>query len=44
MPQPLLFSPLDIRGARLKNRIVIAPMHQYSAVEGHVTDWHLVNA
>lgn len=44
MSQPLLFSPLDIRGASLKNRIVIAPMHQYSAVEGHVTDWHLVNA
>jgi len=44
MTQPLLFSPLEIRGVRLRNRVVVAPMHQYSAVEGHVTDWHLVNA
>ena len=29
---------------RLKNRVVVAPMHQYSAVEGFATDWHLVNA
>jgi 2,4-dienoyl-CoA reductase-like NADH-dependent reductase (Old Yellow Enzyme family) len=43
MTQPLLFSPLDIRGVRLKNRVVVAPMHQYSAVEGFATDWHLVN-
>ncbi len=44
MTQPLLFSPLEIRGVRLKNRVVVAPMHQYSAVEGFATDWHLVNA
>ena len=44
MSLPLLFTPLDIRDAQLKNRIVIAPMHQYSAQRGHVTDWHLVNA
>ncbi|MGI9476487.1 MAG: NADH:flavin oxidoreductase/NADH oxidase [Hyphomicrobiaceae bacterium] len=44
MSYPLLFTPLEIRDARLKNRIVIAPMHQYSAKQGHVTDWHLVNA
>ena len=44
MSNPLLFTPLEIRSARLKNRIVIAPMHQYSAKQGHVTDWHLVNA
>jgi len=44
MSSPLLFTPLEIRDARLKNRIVIAPMHQYSAQQGHVTDWHLVNA
>jgi 2,4-dienoyl-CoA reductase-like NADH-dependent reductase (Old Yellow Enzyme family) len=40
----MLFSPLQIRGVRLKNRVVVAPMHQYSAVEGFATDWHLVNA
>jgi len=44
MPQPMLFSPLDIRGLRLRNRVVVAPMHQYSAVEGFANDWHLVNA
>ena len=40
----VLFSPLEIRSVRLKNRVVVAPMHQYSAVEGFATDWHLVNA
>ena len=44
MTQPMLFSPLQIRSVRLKNRVVVAPMHQYSAVEGFATDWHLVNA
>jgi 2,4-dienoyl-CoA reductase-like NADH-dependent reductase (Old Yellow Enzyme family) len=34
MTQPMLFTPLEIRGVRLKNRVVVAPMHQYSAVEG----------
>ena len=43
MPNPLLFTPLTIRGTTLKNRIVVAPMHQYSAVAGHATDWHLMN-
>ena len=40
----LLFSPLSIRGVELKNRIVVPPMHQYSAVKGFPTDWHLMNA
>jgi 2,4-dienoyl-CoA reductase-like NADH-dependent reductase (Old Yellow Enzyme family) len=40
----LLFSPLTIRGVELKNRIVVPPMHQYSAVKGFPTDWHLMNA
>ena len=44
MPTPLLFSPCEIREVRLKNRIVIAPMHQYAAVDGFSQDWHLVNA
>ena len=44
MTQPMLFSPIELRGVRLKNRVVVAPMHQYSAVEGFTTDWHLVNA
>src|ERR1700721_1991613 len=40
----LLFSPLTIRGIELRNRIVVPPMHQYSAVKGFRTDWHLMNA
>lgn len=41
---PLLFTPLTIRDVTLKNRIVVAPMHQYAAERGFVTDWHLMNA
>lgn len=44
MAQPLLFTPLTLKSVTLKNRVVVAPMHQYSAVEGFATDWHLVNA
>ena len=44
MPQPLLFSPIKLREIVLKNRIVVAPMHQYAAVDGYATDWHLMNA
>ena len=44
MTTPLLFTPLTIRGLTLANRVVVAPMHQYSAVEGHANDWHLMNA
>jgi 2,4-dienoyl-CoA reductase-like NADH-dependent reductase (Old Yellow Enzyme family) len=39
-----LFSPMTIRGMSLRNRIVVPPMHQYSAVKGFPTDWHLMNA
>lgn len=38
-----LFSPFDLRGARLENRIVVSPMCQYSAVDGVPNDWHLVH-
>src|SRR6187402_569085 len=44
MSEPLLFSPIAIRGVELKNRIVVPPMHQYSAIKGFPTDWHLMNA
>lgn len=36
----LLFSPFELRSIRLKNRIVMSPMCQYSAEDGFVTDWH----
>ncbi len=38
-----LFTPLDLGGLRLTNRIVIAPMCQYSADDGSATDWHTVH-
>lgn len=41
MSQPNLFSPLEIRGVTLKNRIVISPMWQYMAERGNPTDHHL---
>ena len=40
---PLLFSPLKLRGVTLPNRIVLAPMCQYSAKDGFADDWHLVH-
>jgi 2,4-dienoyl-CoA reductase-like NADH-dependent reductase (Old Yellow Enzyme family) len=43
MPQPLLFSPIELRDIPLKNRVVVAPMHQYSGVRGLPTTWHLMN-
>lgn len=38
-----LFSPVSIGDLSLRNRIVIAPMCQYSAEEGQMTDWHLIH-
>lgn len=38
-----LFSPLKIKDVAFRNRIGIAPMCQYSAEDGHVTDWHRVH-
>ena len=38
-----LFSPLAQRGVTFRNRIVMAPMCQYSAVDGVATDWHLAH-
>ncbi len=43
----LLFSPFELPAPRgplaLANRIVIAPMCQYSAASGEATDWHLAH-
>jgi 2,4-dienoyl-CoA reductase-like NADH-dependent reductase (Old Yellow Enzyme family) len=38
-----LFEPLRLGGLELANRIVIAPMCQYSAHEGSATDWHMIH-
>lgn len=38
-----LLSPITIKSISLKNRIVVSPMCQYSAVDGFANDWHLVH-
>lgn len=38
-----LFSPFRIRDVELRNRIVVSPMCEYSAVDGHPQTWHLVH-
>ena len=38
-----LFEPIQLREIKSRNRIVVSPMCQYSANDGHVTDWHLVH-
>jgi 2,4-dienoyl-CoA reductase-like NADH-dependent reductase (Old Yellow Enzyme family) len=38
-----LFTPFQVGPLTLPNRIVIAPMCQYSAEEGRLTDWHLIH-
>lgn len=38
-----LLSPLEIRNIKLKNRIAMSPMCQYSSIEGLANDWHLVH-
>jgi NADPH2 dehydrogenase len=38
-----LFSPAKLRDLALSNRIVIAPMCQYSAENGCATDWHMIH-
>jgi 2,4-dienoyl-CoA reductase-like NADH-dependent reductase (Old Yellow Enzyme family) len=38
-----LFSPIKLAGLELPNRIVVAPMCQYSADDGSATDWHLTH-
>lgn len=38
-----LFTPLTIRDVRLRNRIAVSPMCQYSCEDGFATDWHMVH-
>jgi anthraniloyl-CoA monooxygenase len=40
---PPMFTPLRVRDVFLKNRIVVSPMAQYSAVGGVPGDYHLVH-
>jgi 2,4-dienoyl-CoA reductase-like NADH-dependent reductase (Old Yellow Enzyme family) len=38
-----LFSPIKLRGLTLPNRIMVAPMCQYSAENGEANDWHFTH-
>ena len=38
-----LFAPLQLRDVRLRNRIGVSPMCQYSSADGFANDWHLVH-
>ncbi len=38
-----LFTPIQLGGITLSNRIVVSPMCQYSAADGAMTDWHLAH-
>ncbi len=42
-PPPPMFTPFRLRDMQLENRVVVAPMDQYMAVDGVPTDWHLVH-
>lgn len=38
-----LFEPVALRDVTLRNRLLVSPMCQYSARDGHVNDHHLIN-
>ena len=40
---PKLFKPLRIRGMTMQNRIMLSPLCQYSADDGHYTMWHITH-
>ena len=42
-PMSALFSPIKLRGLTLPNRIMVAPMCQYSADDGEANDWHFTH-
>ncbi len=41
-PTPM-FTPFDLRGLTLPNRVAMAPMAQYSAEDGDIGDWHFAH-
>ncbi|KAI1773129.1 FMN-linked oxidoreductase [Hypoxylon cercidicola] len=42
-PVPKIFTPLKIRGLTMQNRIMLSPLCQYSAENGHHTLWHFAH-
>ena len=41
--QPLLFTPITIRGVTSKNRIVVSPMCQYNSDDGGPSNWQMMH-
>ncbi|MBT6441562.1 MAG: NADH:flavin oxidoreductase/NADH oxidase [Alphaproteobacteria bacterium] len=40
---PMLFQPFQVRDLTIRNRTVVSPMCQYTAVDGVMNDWHHVH-
>ncbi|KAL4888922.1 hypothetical protein BDV59DRAFT_187760 [Aspergillus ambiguus] len=40
---PKLYQPLTVRGVTFQNRLGLAPLCQYSAQDGHMTDYHIAH-
>jgi 2,4-dienoyl-CoA reductase-like NADH-dependent reductase (Old Yellow Enzyme family) len=40
---PKLFQPFTVRGLTFHNRIGLSPLCQYSADDGHMTEWHVAH-
>src|SRR5688572_10940629 len=40
---PHLFRPVNLRSVTARNRIMVSPMCQYSAIDGVPNDWHFQN-
>jgi len=38
-----LFTPLELRGVTLRNRIAMSPMCQYSSEDGYANEWHVAH-
>jgi 2,4-dienoyl-CoA reductase-like NADH-dependent reductase (Old Yellow Enzyme family) len=43
LPHPKLFTPIQLGGVTLPNRICVSPMCQYSAADGSMNDWHVMH-
>jgi 2,4-dienoyl-CoA reductase-like NADH-dependent reductase (Old Yellow Enzyme family) len=39
-PKPHIFRPMTFRSVTARNRIMVSPMCQYSAIDGVPNDWH----
>ncbi|KAL4783309.1 hypothetical protein BJX76DRAFT_330312 [Aspergillus varians] len=40
---PKLYTPFTVRGVTFQNRLGLAPLCQYSAQDGHMTDYHIAH-